>query len=377
MLRVLLDQCGRAYEIGADYRKGGCGYLKSRLVGFNNAAKGMPYLVLTDLDRQPCPTDLIEDWFGCELSDYHKRRNPNLLLLIAVREVEAWVLADREAFAAFLGIKADQIPSPDLTADPKRLLIDLARKAKNRRIRGASPSGRAASSPGAVQVGTASSVFLNARFQAWTGWIFAGHPRPKRRGVDGRHRLVNDPEQLRPALLSLRRTGENRRQLFEPGRNAPHKSRDVGLHRGSGGLVGLGEDKNERHRVAHQPIHKLNINRLRRQAGIDQDKNQAQVRAVLQVISHGFAELSPGLAPAVGEAVPRQIHQPPALVHGEHVDEPRKPRRGRDAGQPLLSGEQVQQRGLADIGSANKSELRQRLVRTRIQIRRAAVKNGG
>ncbi|MCX6901909.1 MAG: hypothetical protein NTW03_00195, partial [Verrucomicrobia bacterium] len=127
MLRVLLRECGRAYEIGAVYRKGGYGYLRSKLSGFNNAAKGMPYLVLTDLDQRPCPTDLIEDWFGCELSQYGKRRNHNLLFFIAVREVEAWVLADREAFARFLGIKADQIPSPDLIADPKRLLIDLAR----------------------------------------------------------------------------------------------------------------------------------------------------------------------------------------------------------------------------------------------------------
>lgn len=136
MLRTLLEQCGSAYEVRAVYRKGGYGYLKSKLSGFNQAAKGMPYLMLTDLDLRPCATDLIEEWFSCPVRDYAKHRNHNLLFFIAVREVEAWLLADRESFAAFLKIKVDQIPSqPDQMSDPKKQLIDLARKTKNRRIR--------------------------------------------------------------------------------------------------------------------------------------------------------------------------------------------------------------------------------------------------
>jgi len=136
MLRAILKQCGRDYEVGAVYRKNGCGYLKAKLSGFNNAAKGMPYLMLTDLDSRPCATDLIETWFGCDLKDYAKRRNHNLLFFIAVREVEAWLLADRESFAKFLKIRVDAIPSKlDQIADPKKQLIDLVRKSKNRRLR--------------------------------------------------------------------------------------------------------------------------------------------------------------------------------------------------------------------------------------------------
>jgi hypothetical protein len=136
MLRTLLQQCGSAYEVGAVYRKGGHSYLKSKLFGFNRAAKGMPYLMLTDLDRRPCATILIEEWFGCEMKDYATRRHHNLLFFIAVREVEAWLLADRESFADFLKIKIDQIPlQPDRVIDPKKLLVDLVRKTKNRRIR--------------------------------------------------------------------------------------------------------------------------------------------------------------------------------------------------------------------------------------------------
>lgn len=136
MLRTLLERCGNAFEVGAVYGNGGYGYLKSKLSGFNQAAKGMPYLMLTDLDSRPCATQLIEDWFCCKAEDYSKRRNHNLLFFIAVREVEAWLLADRESFAAFLKIKVDHVPlQPDQIADPKRLVVDLARKSKNRRIR--------------------------------------------------------------------------------------------------------------------------------------------------------------------------------------------------------------------------------------------------
>lgn len=136
MLRTLLERCGNAYEVGTVYGNGGYGYLKSKLSSFNQAAKGMPYLMLTDLDTRPCATQLIEDWFGCKVKDYSKRRNHNLLFFIAVREVEAWLLADRESFAAFLKIKVDHIPlQPDQIADPKKLVVDLARVSKNRRIR--------------------------------------------------------------------------------------------------------------------------------------------------------------------------------------------------------------------------------------------------
>ena len=136
MLRAILKQCGRDYEVGAVYGKKGFGYLKAKLAGFNNAAKGMPYLMLTDLDSRPCATSLIETWFGCDLEDYAKRRSHNLLFFVAVREVEAWLLADRESFARFLKISVDAIPSKsDQMPDPKKQLIDLVRKSKNRRLR--------------------------------------------------------------------------------------------------------------------------------------------------------------------------------------------------------------------------------------------------
>ncbi len=136
MLRVLLQQCGRKYDVGAVFRKNGSGYLKSKLSGFNNAAKGVPYVILTDLDHQNCVTQLISNWCGFTVKDYIKWRNPNLLFMIAVKEVEAWLLADRQSFAEFLGISITHVPlKSDEISDPKRELIRLARKTKFRRLR--------------------------------------------------------------------------------------------------------------------------------------------------------------------------------------------------------------------------------------------------
>src|SRR6185436_12192559 len=98
---------------------------------------------------------------------------------------------------------------------------------------------------------------------------------------------------------------------------------------------------------------------------------------MLQVTDSSFVEPGPVLPGTMGKAVSRQIHQPPAFVDREDVNQLGEPRRRRDAGHSLLAREHVQQRGLADVRAADKGELRQRLVRTRIQIRRAAIKNGG
>jgi hypothetical protein len=50
---------------------------------------------------------------------------------VAVREVESWLLADRGGFSQFLGISDLLVPAqPDLIADPKQTLIELARRSR-------------------------------------------------------------------------------------------------------------------------------------------------------------------------------------------------------------------------------------------------------
>ncbi len=131
VLKEMLKQSQRPFSIGTCLNRGGYGYLKRILPGLNHAAQGMTYLVLTDLDTAECRLAIISEWLT-------QPKHPNLLFRVAVREVEAWLLAHREAFAEFLGISVTLIPNNvDEIPDPKQLLINLARKSKKRNLRDA------------------------------------------------------------------------------------------------------------------------------------------------------------------------------------------------------------------------------------------------
>jgi hypothetical protein len=127
--RLLLDT-ERDYAVGTVFGRSGFGYLRSRANNWNAAAAaGTPVLLLTDLDQSPCPPGLIDDWLDIE-------PHANLIFRVAVREVESWVLADSEGFADFLGVNETLIPRrPDQIADPKKSLVNLARRSRTRALR--------------------------------------------------------------------------------------------------------------------------------------------------------------------------------------------------------------------------------------------------
>lgn len=63
-------------------------------------------------------------------------RHANLLLRVAVKEVEAWILGCRSAFAQFLGISDKLIPRQvDEIEDPKEFVVSLARRSRRRDVR--------------------------------------------------------------------------------------------------------------------------------------------------------------------------------------------------------------------------------------------------
>lgn len=129
VLRVLLKQTGRPFEVGPCYRKGGLGYLRKIIGGLNHAARGTPFIVLTDLDTEECAAALVSEWLKGD-------RQPNLVFRVAVRQVEAWLIAHRTGFAEFLGIKETQINRDvESIPDSKRYLLQLATKSRFRRIR--------------------------------------------------------------------------------------------------------------------------------------------------------------------------------------------------------------------------------------------------
>ena len=94
VLREMLRQSGRSFAVGAAYQGGGFGYLRKNVKGFNHGAKGIPYFLLTDLDKNECAPMLIRGWLTVPL-------HPNLIFRVAVHEVEAWILADRGSIRMF------------------------------------------------------------------------------------------------------------------------------------------------------------------------------------------------------------------------------------------------------------------------------------
>jgi hypothetical protein len=120
----------------------GFGNLKKKAPSYDQMGKnGLPVLMLTDLDTAPCPSGKIHDWLG-------RKPNRGFRFRICVREVEAWLLADREAMAVFLKINEGIVPAaPESLPDPKAALIKLAQKAPRKIRVGLTPQGSAPIGP--------------------------------------------------------------------------------------------------------------------------------------------------------------------------------------------------------------------------------------
>lgn len=102
----------------------GNSHLKKNLKSYYQIAKRQPFLLITDLDSMSCATLLVSDW-----KQRLKITEPTQMIFrVAVREVEAWLLADREGLGSLLG--TSNLPrNPDALDDPKRELLRFAQKA--------------------------------------------------------------------------------------------------------------------------------------------------------------------------------------------------------------------------------------------------------
>ena len=106
----------------------GNGAIRKNLDQYKGASTTIPHIVLTDLDLYPCPPALMNDWHVGALPQ-------SMLLRIAVREVEAWLLADRKGIADFLHAAIEKVPfAPELLNDPKQALFGIIRKSRKRRL---------------------------------------------------------------------------------------------------------------------------------------------------------------------------------------------------------------------------------------------------
>jgi len=131
VIRRMLNEVRRGYIVktryptsGKTYERvapSGYGFLKSNMAAFNEAARDIPYLILADLDANPCAATLGGIWLK-------QKMHPNLIFRVAIREVEAWLLADRDSMAAFMHLPISKFPAnPELIGDPKQHIVNLAK----------------------------------------------------------------------------------------------------------------------------------------------------------------------------------------------------------------------------------------------------------
>lgn len=127
VLRRVLKHVG--LSLGVVHGREGKQTLLKRLGGYNNAARFAPWVVLVDLDGDcPCVPPCVQGWLPAP--------SPQMCFRVAVRAIEAWLLADRERIASSLGISLQRVPdSPDNLTHPKTELVNLARRSRSRAIR--------------------------------------------------------------------------------------------------------------------------------------------------------------------------------------------------------------------------------------------------
>lgn len=111
---------------------GGKPKLDPKLPGYNAAARHSAWLVLRDLDHDDagsCVPDMVQKLLGGLPSG-------GMCFRIAVREAEAWLLADAGSFAQFFGVSKAKVPRDvESLSDPKQSLVNLCRGSRKRAIR--------------------------------------------------------------------------------------------------------------------------------------------------------------------------------------------------------------------------------------------------
>lgn len=120
VLERLIIETNGALEICVSIPPKGSGELKRKLQSLIKLAPNVPVIMLTDLDLKACAPSLAAEWFG------NTKKPKPLLFRVAVREVEAWLLADRTNFSEFAKVPLTKIPkSPEALDDPKQTLLNL------------------------------------------------------------------------------------------------------------------------------------------------------------------------------------------------------------------------------------------------------------
>ena len=116
---------------------GGSSVIDAKLGRWSQPSNRMPMLIVRDWDQADnvdCPGELVGKLAGAD-------RPTNIALRIAVRSIESWLMADRDAAAGYF--RTPSIPTdPDSLERPKLALVSACRKSKLKAIReGMAPKG--------------------------------------------------------------------------------------------------------------------------------------------------------------------------------------------------------------------------------------------
>ena len=82
----IIDHAGG--RVGTVYGKKGKNLLRPKIAGYNNAVRHAPWIAPVDLDSENCAAQLRGAWLSAPA--------PLLRFRVAVRAVEAWLMADAE-----------------------------------------------------------------------------------------------------------------------------------------------------------------------------------------------------------------------------------------------------------------------------------------
>lgn len=140
VLKRLLRWCGANARIrsllyrptpGAAGRAAGRDTIRLNVHRYMQASRYTPYIALVDLEADyACAPELLADW-GVE-----RQPGSQFAFRIAVRSVEAWMLADARGLAGHLAVSDGRLPPrPDDLDRPKEALVNIARRSRSRTVK--------------------------------------------------------------------------------------------------------------------------------------------------------------------------------------------------------------------------------------------------
>lgn len=155
IIRLLCDS--KKFNIVNRLGKRGNGYIFSNIKKLNELAKVHHVLVVTDLDN-----NTNKDAFINSIMRSIEIKHERLHIAIPIREIESWILSDRDGLSKYFKISKDKItPQPDLLRDPKSEIINLAQKGKNSETRRGIPAAQGSSCKMGLSYNTLLSNFVD------------------------------------------------------------------------------------------------------------------------------------------------------------------------------------------------------------------------